>query len=126
MFRKTLLSAMTAVILCTTLLPATSGAAFASDFGQEVAPVGKKHKGNRGKDVAAGAVIGFAAAVIGAAILENGREERAREARRERRERRERFAEVEFDGEACFDKPVRRFDPDIGRKVVVGYRTVCR
>ncbi|EAU41394.1 hypothetical protein FP2506_01465 [Fulvimarina pelagi HTCC2506] len=81
-------------------LATAAAPANASDYGAEVPPSGYSHSSNRDA-VIAGAVIGLAVGIIGAGLAK----------KRHRN---------------CFDKPIRKWSRYHGRKVVVGYRTICR
>ncbi|MCQ0988566.1 hypothetical protein [Jiella marina] len=98
MIRKTILSALTITMI------AGAAPAKASDYGVEVPPVrhGGKHY-NRDAAIA-GAVIGLIGAIAGA---DGGH--RARKSYRD-----------------CFEKPIKRYDPYYGRRVIVDYKLVCR
>ncbi|PTW57664.1 hypothetical protein C8N35_110143 [Breoghania corrubedonensis] len=107
MFRKTAIAALTVAVVATSGIAATVGSAEAKN--------GKKGA------FAAGAVIGLATGAIVAGryrdrhydsgYYDSGYYGNGYYASRPRR---------------CWDKPVRRWDPYYQRRVVVGYRTVCR
>ena len=102
MFRKTAIAALTVAIVATSGIAATTGSAEAKN-------------GNKGA-FAAGAVIGLATGAIVAGSYRDRYYDRGyyRDDYYAPRPRH------------CWDKPVRRWDPYYQRRVVVGYRTVCR
>lgn len=106
MFRKTILSTVAAAVLATSAVSVSTSTASA---------------GNRNKAIA-GAVFGAAAVILGAELYRN-----------HRKSYRSNGYDDQYVGEysdhqpvrECFDKPIRRWNAYEGRKVIVGYRTVC-
>ncbi|MDO9416459.1 hypothetical protein [Pararhizobium sp.] len=113
MFSKTILSTLAVVILTTSSFSST---ARASDEGQEVAPVTKNDSGK----IAAGTVIGLAAAIIGAKLFESDNRNNG-----QRKHKRDQVVEADFGDEDCFEKPVRKYSAKHGKKIVVGFKIVC-
>lgn len=100
MFRKTILSAMAVVVLATSAFSVSATEASA---------------GSREGRIVAGTILGTAALILGAAHAQNSYHDGRHGGYHGKR----RHA-------SCVDRPIRRYDPYYGHKVVVGYRTVCR
>lgn len=100
MFRKTLISAMATIVLATSAVSAATTAS-ASD-----------------RDVA----VGAAALIIGAAAYNDHQDYERGYKRKHRRHQ----YNAGYSGGECFEKVVHKYDPYYGKKVIVGYRTVCR
>jgi hypothetical protein len=114
MFRKALLSTLTATILATSAF--SNSSAYVSDFGKEVPPVSRRLSG---KDVTAGLVLGAAVAILGA--LASDRKDVGFRGRKQRRH----HDVSRHDEDECFDKPVRKFSHSRGKTITVGFRTIC-
>ena len=105
MVRKTLISAMATIVLATSPVSATTTTASASD-----------------RDLAVGLAVGAAALIIGAAAYDNQQDYD----RHYKRNHRRHHYNAGYSGSECFEKAIRKYDPYYGKKVIVGYRTVCR
>ena len=100
--RKTIICSLTVAIVATTAVSA--------------AEAGSRHHG-RDAAVTIG-VIGIAAALLGAT--------NAHAHQRQDRGYGRGYGHHNRDYRECFDKPIRGWDSYEGRRVVVGYKTVCR
>ena len=130
---KTLAATLTALVISSSFVSNAS----ATDGGFTVKPVKQQGRinggGNVGKGAAIGLALGIGGAILGAAIANaqprSYGESRTHEEPRYRPQGHG-FRPVSNyqadDEEACFQKPVRRFDPYSGRVVIVGTKLVCR
>jgi hypothetical protein len=123
MFTRTITAAVAAAIIATSAPVPT---AFASDFGHEVAPVGRADTNTRDR-IIAGAVIGIAAALLGS---EAANDRQAGQTRRKARKQRNgtsrkslRISEAGMYGGRCIEVPVYRWRN--GREVYVGSEHHC-
>lgn len=103
MFRRATIAAVTVAVVATSALTVTTTDAFA--------------KNGRNGAFAAGAIFGLATgAIIGSTANDRY------------------YGDPYYDGRTyyrpryreCWEQPVRRWDPYLREKVVVGYKTVCR
>ena len=112
MFRKTVLSAVAIAVLSTSAMTVTAAPAAAAN-------------GKNGALIA-GAILGGLAAVIGGSAAHANQNNGYGYQGHRRHD--------DFGGgyrhhqprPVCFDKPIRRWNAYEGRKVVVGYKTICR
>ena len=105
MFRKTITATVAAAVIATSAFSASTTTASA---------------GSRDRDIAIAVGVGIVAGLLGSNLRNRHHGGHGHGFHRDRRAHAPRL------DRECFDKPVKRYDPDTGRKIVVGYRTVCR